>query len=442
VSDARKTTAEKLQEKNGITFWRINSEKFKTNRVDLFFMDNLEKSRAAGNAIIPSVLKRGCKSFPTTRDLELKLESLYGSDVDGGSSKKGETQIVSFHMSHIADKYTLGGEKLFEECFELLMCIMENPVIEDQGFKSSVFRLERDNLVDYIRSRINDKMRFSLIRCMEEMCSGEPFAIPDEGTEEDALILTPQKTYALYQELLSTCPVNVYLSGSIDDGSAAGFMDKLLQMPRKDIKKVVFADVAKEVKEIKRVDESMDVNQGKLCMGFRTNVQPGSPDYFPLVVYNGLLGGDIHSKLFQNVREKASLCYYAQSVLEKFKGLMVIMSGIEAENRKKAEELILKQFEDMKKGDFRQEELDATKRSIETGLKSMQDSQGAIVDFFLSQHITGDDGGEDFESMYEKIKAVTSEDVVRVANGIKLDTIYFLKPDGEGSQERRHEHEL
>jgi len=179
------------------------------------------------------------------------------------------------------------------------------------------------------------------------------------------------------------------------------------------------------------VDESMDVNQGKLCLGFRTNVQPGSLDYFPLVVYNGLLGGDIHSKLFQNVREKASLAYYASSVLEKFKGLMVIMSGIEAENRQKAEEIILKQFEDMKRGDFRKEELEATHKSLETGLKSMQDSQGAIVDFFLSQHIT--DGGEDFESMNEKIRAVTMEDVVHVANGIKLDTIYFLKPDGQGS---------
>jgi len=182
------------------------------------------------------------------------------------------------------------------------------------------------------------------------------------------------------------------------------------------------------VKQVKKVEEKMDVSQGKLCMGFRTHVEPASEDYYPLVVYNGILGGDVHSKLFMNVREKASLAYYAQSVLEKYKGLMIIMSGIESENRSKAEEIILKQVEAMKQGDFTKEDLEAAQKSLETGLKSMQDSQGGIVDFFLSQHLT--ESGEDFDSMIEKLKSVTADDVVRVAQNVQLDTIYFLKPDG------------
>jgi len=422
-----KTSAEKLAEKNGITFYRINSEKFKTNRVDVFFLDSLERERASGNAIIPSVLKRGCQKFATQRELEIRLEELYGADVDGGCSKKGETQIVSFHMSHIADAYTSGQDNLFDQCSQLLMCILQNPVVEDNGFKASVFRQERDNLIDYIRSRINDKMRFSFLRCMEEMCSGEAFAIPDEGYEEDALLLTPQKTYAIYQEMITSYPCFVYMSGSIDDASAHRFIEQFTQIPRVNVGKTVLPDVTKTVKEVRRVDESMDVNQGKLCLGFRTNVGPSSPDYYPLVVYNGILGGDVHSKLFQNVREKARLAYYASSVLEKYKGLMVIMSGIEQENRAKAEEIILQQFEDMKEGRITQDEIDATKKSLRTGIKTMQDSQGAIVDFFLSQHLTQD--GEDFETMAQKLDAVTIDNVVRVARKIQLDTIYFLKPN-------------
>jgi len=428
-----KTTAEKLAEKDGITFYRINSEKFKTNRVDIFFLDRLERQRASANAIIPSVLKRGCSKFETQRELEARLEELYGAVVDGGCSKKGETQIVSFHMSHIADSYTSSRDNLFDQCSELLMCILQNPVAEDNGFKVPVFRQERDNLVDYIRSRINDKMRFSFLRCIEEMCSGEAFAIPDEGYEEDALLLTPQKTFAIYREMVESYPCYVYMPGSIDDGSAQRFIEQFSQVARAGIRKVEFPDVAKTVKEVRRVDESMNVNQGKLCMGFRTNVSPSSPDYYPLVVYNGILGGDVHSKLFQNVREKASLAYYAQSVLEKYKGLMVIMSGIEQENRDKAEKIILRQFEDMREGNITREEIDATKKSLRTGIKTMQDSQGAIVDFFLSQHLSQD--GEDFESMAEKLEAVTIDDVVRVAGKIQLDTIYFLKPDGTQPQE-------
>ncbi len=432
-SPTGKTTAERLAVKNGITFYRILSDKFKTSRVDLFFADNLKKERASGNAILPLMMRRGCESYPGVKELEKKLEELYGADLDGGVIKKGELQFVGFHMSHISDRFTSGDERLFDECSKLLMCMLENPLIEDGGFKKSLFKQERDNMVDYIRSRVNDKMRFSFARCIEEMCSGEPYSIPDDGLEEDVLLLTPQNTLTYYEEMVHTYPAYVYISGQVDDNSIQRLMDNFLATGRADIRKLEPTCIQKKVQEIKRVDESMDVSQGKLCMGFRTHVEPSSPDYYPMVVYNGILGGDIHSKLFQNVREKASLAYYAQSVLEKYKGLLVIMSGIEAENRAKAEEIILKQVEDMKKGNISKEEISASLNALETGMKSMQDSQGAIVDFFLSQHLT--ESGEDFESMAEKFKSVTLDDVVRVAQKVQLDTVYFLKPDGNKAGE-------
>lgn len=425
---AAKTTAEKLAVKNGVTFYRINSDKFKTTRVDIFFVDHLKKERASGNALLPAMMKRGCVSYPGVRELELELEQLYGADLDGGIIKKGELQFIGFHMSHISDRYTLGKEKLFDECSKLLMCMLEKPLLEGDGFKKSLFSQERDNMVDYIRSRVNDKMRFSFSRCIEEMCAGEPYAIPEDGTEEDALLLTPQNTLGLYEEMIKTYPVYAYISGEVEDSSIQRFIDSFLASGRGDVKKVEPTCIQKDVKEVKHIDESMDVSQGKLCMGFRTHVEPTSPDYYPLVVFNGILGGDPHSKLFQNVREKESLAYYAQSVLEKYKGLLVIMSGIEAEKRDKAEEIILKQMEDMKKGNISNEELEATLSALNTGMKSMQDGQGAIVDFFMSQHLT--ESGEDFDSMTEKFRSVTKEDVVRVAQNIDLDTVYFLKPDG------------
>lgn len=429
---AGKTTAEKLAVKNGITFYRINSDKFKTSRADLFFVDNLSKERASGNAILPLMMRRGCESYPSVKELESKLEELYGADIDGGVTKKGELQFTGFHMSHISDRYTK-GERLFDQCSDLLMCILEKPLVEEGGFKKSLFRQERDNMVDYIRSRINDKMRFSLSRCVEEMCADEPYSTPEDGTEEDALLLDPQNTLAIYEEMIKTYPAYAYISGEVDDKSIQRFIDGFLKSDRGEIKKINPICINKDVKEVRKFDEKMDISQGKLCMGFRTHVEPASEDYYPMVVYNGILGGDAHSKLFRNVREKASLAYYAQSVLEKYKGLMIIMSGIEAENRGKAEEIILEQVDAMKKGDILKEDIEASLKALETGMKTMQDSQGAIVDFFMSQHLT--DSGEDFDSMTEKLKAVTLDDVVRVAQKVQLDTIYFLKPDGSRSKE-------
>ncbi|MGI6622378.1 MAG: EF-P 5-aminopentanol modification-associated protein YfmF [Acetivibrionales bacterium] len=423
---AGKTTAEKLAVRNGITFYRINSDKFKTARADLFFVDDLVKERASANALIPMIIKRGCAKYPGVKELESKLEELYGADIDGSVVKKGELQFIGFHMSHISDRYT-NGERLFDECCDLLMCMLENPMKEDGGFKKSLFTQERDNLVDYIRSRVNDKMRYSLTRCLEEMCEGEPFAIPGDGTEEGALLLSPQNTLEIYEQMVSSYPAYAYISGQVDDKSIQRFIDGFLARDRGNVKKINTECVSKDVKQIKRLDEKMDVSQGKLCMGFRTHVSPVSEDYFPMVVYNGILGGDTHSKLFRNVREKASLAYYAQSVLEKYKGLMIIMSGIESANRAKAEEIILKQVEAMEQGDFSEEDIEAAKKSLETGMKSMQDSQSGIVDFFMSQHLT--ESGEDIDSMIEKLNSVTIDDVVRVAQKVQLDTIYFLKPD-------------
>ena len=434
VTAVDKTKAEKLAEKNGISFYRIASDKFKTTRVDLFFIDKLQEDRASGNALLPSLMKKGWKDFPTVKELERKLESLYGADVDAGVNKKGEMQILSFHMSHIADKYTLGGEKLFEACSDLLMGMLTRPLIENGGFKKDLFSKERDNQINYIRSRVNDKMRFSLDRCMEEMCQGEPFEVSDDGSEEGILLLTPEITYGFYKEMLSTYPAYAYISGNVDDASVQRFIDGFSVLDRKTIKPLHIPSVKKIVPSIRRVDEPMDVNQGKLCLGFRTGVEPSSPDYFPLVVYNGILGGDLNSKLFQNVREKESLAYYAQSMLERYKGLMIIMSGIEAENLEKAEAIILKQVEDMRTGNIEERELKASLNALETGIKAMQDSQGAIVDFFLSQHISK--SGDDFESTHEKFQKVTVEDVVRAGQNVTLDTVYFLHPDGtQGGEE-------
>ena len=217
------------------------------------------------------------------------------------------------------DRYA-NNERLFDSCSDLLMCMLEKPLIDDSGFKKSLFRQERDNLIAFIRSRINDKINFSLTRCIEEMCEGEPYAIPDDGTEEGALLLDPKISMDIYKEMISTYPAYVYFSGDIDDKSIKRFIDNFLSGRRSSIKRIDSTNIKKSITSVKKINEKMDVNQGKLCMGFRTNIEPSSQDYYSLVVYNAILGGSTHSKLFRNVREKESLAYYAQSVLENIKG--------------------------------------------------------------------------------------------------------------------------
>jgi predicted Zn-dependent peptidase len=422
-----KSMEEKLEKAasfNGIDVFLLPAEKFKTNTINIFFHDNLSRDSAARNALVPAVLRRGCESFPTFQEIALYLEELYGASFDCGIVKKGERQILHFYMEHAADRYTGQEENLFEKAFDLLIEIITRPVLAQGAFKSEYVQQEKENLRKLIESRVNDKMQYAVDKCLEEMCREEPFGVYEYGAVEDLDRIQPGDLYEHYVRLLETLPVSVFITGSVEKRNIDRVIDRLYQLKRGNVKKVDISSVEKEVREVRNVTDSMNVNQGKLSLGFRTNTSSNDRDYFSLVVYNGILGGGVHSKLFQNVREKAGLAYYAASRLEKFKGLMVVYSGIEIVNKDKALEIILKQVEEIKAGNISDYEFESTRKTIESGIKSLKDSQLYMVDFYLSQIVVN--MNDTLDTVIEKVKNVTRQDVVNIAAKIKLDTVYFL----------------
>lgn len=412
---------------NGIDIYQIRTGKFKTSTINIFFHDSLSKENAAKNAMVPAVLRRGCERFPTLRDISLYLEELYGASFDCGVTKKGERQIIQFYIDYASDKYTGEKSSQFERALDLLFEIVTKPVLENGIFKNDYVEQEKDNLRKLIESRVNDKMQYAVDRCFEEMCKDEHFGVYDYGSVEDLAYINNRNLFEHYKNMLETYPVQVFITGNIEDDKVKCMIDKLSTVKRGNIKNVDISSIEKEVGEVKNVTERMNVNQGKLSLGFRTNTPPNSRDYYSLVVYNGILGGSIHSKLFQNVREKASLAYYVFSRMEKFKGLMIVSSGIEIDNKDKAVDIILKQMDEIKNGNISGYEFEATLKTIETGIKSLKDNQLQIVDFYLSQTVAGTD--DNFETLNEKIKEVSKQDVIDISKKIKLDTVYFLTAD-------------
>ena len=177
---------------------------------------------------------------------------------------------------------------------------------------------------------------------------------------------------------------------------------------------------------VRTVTDAMDVTQGKLAIGFRTGgITMASDDYPALVVCNALYGGSANSKLFLNVREKLSLCYYASSMLDKVKGLMVVSSGVEFAQFDRAQEAILDQLEAMRRGDFTQEELTAAIRTVTGSLRGRQDSQGQMEDDRLTGVLFHAAAGEDGE-LIKAVEAVTADQVAGAAQKLKLDTIFRL----------------
>lgn len=415
---------EKIASLNGIEVYHLKTGKFKTNTINIFFHDILTKENVTKNALVPAVLRRGCARFPTFQDIALYLEELYGSTFDCGVNKKGERQVIQFYAEFVSDKYTGENINIFDKAFDLLYEITTEPVLENGGFKKEYLAQEKENLKNMIEGRVNDKVQYAAEKCLEVMCSEESFGIFEYGSVEDLNAIDEKALYQHYQHFLESLPMDVYITGPIEESSIKRMLDKLAGMKRTVVKKMEKEMIHKEVSEIRNVVDRMSVNQGKLSLGFRTHVSPEDKEYYQLLVYNGVLGGGTTSKLFQNVREKASLAYYAFSRLEKFKGLMLISSGIEIQNKDQAYEIILQQLEDIKSGNISDYEFDSTIKSIETGIKSLQDSQLQMVDFYLSQSITNTK--DDFNSIIEKVLKVTKQDVADISRKIQLDTVYFL----------------
>ena len=407
-----------------IDVYVLETNKFKTDMINIFFVDNLERESVTKNSILPFVLKSGCEKYPKSIDLSIRLEELYGASFDCGVAKKGEQHIMVYSINSIADAYTSEKSNQFKKSFDFLNNVVFNPLIEDSAFNNEYLKTEKNNIKDVIEGRINDKFKYAVDRCLEEMCKGERFEVYENGYVEDIDKINAQNLYRHYLSSISNLKIYVFITGNVDEEMINHVVDKLSLIKRGAIKDIEKTQVIKNIIKPKTVEEKMNINQGKLSIGLRTNTSCDENDYYKMLVCNGILGGGVHSKLFRNVREKNSLAYYAFSRLEKFKGLMVISSGIDAKNVKEAQKIMLEQVEEIGSGNITDFEYQATIKSIENSLKLINDSEMQITDFYFSQILAGTNDTP--ETLTEKIRNVSKKDVVDVSSKIKLDTIYFL----------------
>lgn len=413
---------------DNITMRYIPMEKLKTTTVGVYIHRKLTAEEASLNALLPYVLKSGCGLCRSTGEIARYLENLYGADLGAGILKKGEDQIIYFDAETISDKYTPGGEKLLKDLLKLLISMIFDPVCENGCFKKAFVDLEKKNAVDRIESVINDKRTYAQIRCTEEMCKGEPFALSKLGTVDGINKITPESLYAHYKKIITGSHIDIFVCGDADVNTV---IDELKQtaLPFEKAELPVSA-LCKKGGGVKAITERLEVTQGKLCMGFKTGVSGSDKDYAALVVANSIFGSGAHSKLFNNVREKLSLCYYASSAIDMFKGLMLVNAGIEFENYQKAYDEILVQLEAVKKGDISDFEFESAVNALENSYRSAYDDPRFMQNLQLGENLIGTDYS--VADRIEMIKSVTKDDVVAVMSKTELDTVYFLT----GSEEQ------
>lgn len=403
----------------------IPMKKLKTSTVGIFIHRQLTKENASKNAILPRILKRGCELCKTRAEIEKYLDNLYGGDLRGGCFKKGEDQIMYFSVEAVTEKYSPEQEPLFENMIKLLMSVVFNPVTENGGFSEEYVAQEKKNLIERIESLKNDKRTYASQRCVEELCKGTAFAVHSYGTKEDVSCIEAKELYEYYRDIIFNSKIDIFISGECDEQKAAEIIKESLPDGEFLGGEVSLEGILQKDGPVEYVEEVMDVTQGKLSMGFTTGIDGVGDDYYALMVANSIFGGGAHSKLFNNVREKLSLCYYASSSMDRYKTYLVVNAGIEFENYQKAYDEILNQLKKVQEGDISELEYVSSINAIVNSLTSCFDDQFAMQSFRLSEKILKT--GVSLEECIQKIKAVTIEDAVRAAQNIRLCTVYFLK---------------
>lgn len=419
-------TRTKLAE--GVYLTRLPARKFKTSLLSAQFMTPIAAETAAAQALLPAVLRRGTMCYPDMGALSTRLDELYGAEIDYTVRKKGECQCVGFVASFIDDAFTPGGEKLLEPVAELLGQVIGNPVTKDGRFLPEYVDSERTNLVDAIRSILNDKRDYADLRLLQEMCAGEPYGVSRFGDEKSAQALTGEQVYEAYTRLLSSAPLELFYCGSASaERVEAALMAALSNLPHKAVQAIPQSQCHTARKEVKRVTDLMDVTQGKLGMGFTC----GSDDFSALMMGNTLFGGSSNAKLFMNVREKLSLCYYASSLFHRQKGIITVSSGIEFQNFQKAYDEIQHQLKAVQDGKLEDWELEGARSTLCNAYATIGDSQSKLENFWLGQTATG--RNDTPEALAEGVRTVSPERIYEAMKTVSLDTVYFLK--GEGAEQ-------
>ena len=420
---------ERINIGGGIHINFVESDKFKQDYIRVNLISRLETGvKAAKTALLAKVLMQGSANYPSMEKISKKLGYLYAAQAGAWAYKSGEAQIFSVYAQMLNNKYAPDNSDILGETLDVFADILMNPLIFGGEFKKDYTETEKTNLINEIHAQINDKGSYAYKKCIEAMCRGERFAVSGTGEIEDVEPIDGAALYGHYNYMLSRCAIEIFCVGRLT-GKKQFLTDKFKGMFENTSREKNLEDYSTEVilkaENKGEIIEEMEVNQGKLVIGFRTGASFKDADYGNFILFNSLYGGSPTSKLFENVREKLSLCYYCHSVPEGDKGIMSVVSGVEVENKQKAQDEILKQLEEVKKGAFTGDEIEHARKSVINSYKSVYDNFAGISSWYLHFLMRG--GVKTPEEMIADINKVSREGIIQAAGKLTLDAVYFLK---------------
>lgn len=425
------------QLQDGINLWVWPTDKFKNISIKISLHRHLGGKYTA-NGLLPFILNRGTQKWPTTRDIAIAMADLYGTQYALDVMKIGEQQLITTELEVVNPRY-VSDNRILEAAMEAAVQLLFYPRMDHGLLASEYVEQEKEMMRKRIASLINNKRSYARQRFFEVMFQSEAFARYKYGSQNELDHLNAETMTSHFNQVISSSPVNVFVVGDVEPDQVADGLASLLpkrEGPPESLPDTVVKD---DVEDVKVVTETEEISQAVLYLGYRTGITARDPLYYPVLVANGILGGFPHSKLFLNVREKASLAYYASSSLDTAKGALFATAGISPENYERAVGIIEEQVTSLQDGDISGAEMDATKKGLANWLRSVNDSPISAIDRTLGGLVKG--SLQTVDEAVAGITEVTKDQVVAAAQRFKLDTVYCLTskgaPQNEGVADER-----
>lgn len=422
--------SDKMKElKKGITAHVIKTNKFKTDLIAVFLTTKLTREDVTKNAMIPMILRKGSKKLQSMEEINKELEEMYGAGFDCGVDKTGDNQVLKFYLETIDDKYLPQGENVLEKGINTLLDIVFNPKLENNAFNKEYIKTEKDKLKIIIEGKKDNKALYANLRCQEEMYKNTPFGLYKYGYIEDIKDIDEKNLYNYYKKLVSECKIDIFVSGNVDEEVIIDNINKNQNIENLNEREPIYnkKNMPFEKHKEREIVEKLDVTQGNLVLGLSIdkNSENDKNEKYIAIVYNAILGGSATSKMFQIVREKYSLAYTASSNYLRHKNCIFIKCGIEIDNYEKTLNLIREQIQDMKNGNFTEENIDSAKLGITSIVRLIPEEQDTEMTYYLGQSIA--EHKMTFEEYEESVNKVTKEEIIEFASKVSIDTIFFLR---------------
>lgn len=412
-----------IELKKGVRLHVIPTKKYKTVQLYGRFTTRLTKEVMTKRALLANLLETNSLRYSDQTKLSGQLAELYGASFGLNVGRKGNLHWLDIGLGVVNGKY-VDDPQLLPAAMDFLKEVLFSPNIHAGKFDEQTFQLEKENLQSSIETLHEDKQTMASLKIKETYFTDEAQKIPSFGTVADLEKETNEGIATYYQEMLTKDQVDLFVIGDVEEGEMAELFKQLPFTDREEASpEIYYYQTDSNVIREQQIQET--VTQGKLNLAYATDVYYEDTARFALLVFNGLFGGFPHSKLFMNVREKASLAYYASSSFDTFRGYLQVQTGINSGNREKVLHLINAQLLELQAGNFTDLAFQQTKAMLKNhyllGLDSMQNT---IETTYLAQWLPKSKLTD--EEWLRRLAAVTPEDVQEVAKNIRLQAIFFL----------------